>query len=203
MTTTNYPNGQQLVSSAITQSEINILLQALTCGMLGIVPVDDSQVRVDWQPEGQPDVATPADDMCYISCVPENVDYHLVRDRTFSGVGPVTENWGYTRGWRISWDLYGPNCLDRARQVNSALFMDYFNDQLSLSNLYPVLDPPEPVRLPILHNAQWYDHAHFYCVFYEYVTETIQDGAVVSVEHKVYDGSPNDPIADFTVIKPS
>lgn len=199
MTTTNYPSGQVLTSTALTIQQINIIIQSLTCGMLGIIPVDPAQVRVDWQQQGQPDVAQPTQDSCYVSCVTQPTGYSLVRDRSLSGDGPVTENWEYTRGWRISWALYGPNSFDRARQIHSALFQDYFNDQLELSRLYPVLDPPEPVRLPIEHNAQWYDNSHFYCEFYEEVLETIQTPAVTSVEIKVYDGSVDDPIADVTV----
>lgn len=199
MTSTTYPNGQVLNSTALTIPQINILVQQLTCGMLGINPVDPSLVRVSWQKQGQPDVATPAQDSCYISCVPENVDYRIVRDRTISGTGPVVETWVYTRGWRFSWDTYGPNSTDRSRQIYSALFQDYFNEQFELSNLYPVLEPTEPVRLPIEHNAQWYEHSHFNCMFYEQITETITTSAVTSVEIKVYDGSVDDPIADFIV----
>ena len=62
-----------------------------------------------------------------------------------------------------------------------------------------MLDPAEPVRLPIEHNAQWYDASTFHCLFYEEVTETIQTPAVTSVEIKVYDGSPGDPIADINL----
>lgn len=197
---TTYPNGQTLTSTALTVSQINQTIQSLTCGMLGINPVDPAQVRVDWQAQGQPDVALPSQDICYISCVTHDVEYSRVRDHTYAGAAPspVTETWVYTRGWRIEWALYGPNSFDRARQVHSALFQDYFNEQLALSNLYPVLDPAEPVRLPELHNAQWYDASRFHCVFYEQVTETIQTSSVTSVEVKVYDGSPSDPVVDVT-----
>lgn len=201
MTTTTYPNGQVLTSSALTQAQINILVQALTCGALGINPVDVSQVRVDWQPTGQPGTALPSQDICYITCVTEDVQYSRVRDKTSQGdnSGPVTETWVYTRGWRFTWQLEGPNSTDRARQIHSSLFMDYFNDQYALSELYQVLDPPEPVRIPVEHNAQWYDSSQFHCVFYEQVTEVIQTPTVSSVEIKVYDGSVDDPIADVTV----
>lgn len=200
MTTTQYPNGQVLTSTALTVAQINILVQALTCGMLGINPVDVSKVRCDWQATGQPDVALPSQDSCYISCVTQDVDYSRVRDRSYSGIGPVVEAWVYTRGWRLEWVCYGPNSFDRCRQIQSALFQDYFNDAFAAQgNLYPVLDPAEPVRLPELHNAQWYDSSRFHCVFYEQVTETIQDTAVTSVEIKVYDGSPDDPVADVTI----
>lgn len=198
-TSTTYPNGQTLISSALTVDQINIVVQKLTCGMLGIVPVDPSKVRVDWQSQGQPDVALSSQDSCYVSCVTENVDYRLVRDRLAAGTGPVEQSWNYTRGWTMSWDTYGPNSLDRARQIYSALFQDYFNDQFELSSLYPVLNPDEPVRIPIEHNAQWYDHSHFHCTFYEAIVETIEDPAVTSAEVKIYDGSPDDPIADITV----
>lgn len=198
-TSTTYPSGQTLVSTALTVQQINILVQAQTCGMLGIIPVDPAQVRVDWQAQGQPDVALPTQDSCYVSCVLENVGYSQVRDHTVGsgGVGVAAETWVYTRGWRFNWVLYGPNSFDRARQIHSALFQDYFNDQLALSNLYPVLDPSEPVRLPIEHNAQWYDSSHFYCVFYEEITETIQSPAVTSVEIKVYD--QDGQVADITI----
>lgn len=200
-TVTTYPNGQVLTSSALTIPQINIIIQILTCGMLGIIPVDPAQVRVDWQAQGQPDVALPTQDSCYISCVTQDVEYSRVRDYTWTGpsANPVLGTWIYTRGWRIEWVAYGPNSFDRARQIHSALFMDYFNEQLELNNLYPVPDPPEPVRLPELHNAQWYDASRFHCIFYEKVTETIQTPSVSSVEIKVYDGSPDDPIFDLTV----
>jgi hypothetical protein len=200
-TTTTYPNGQSLVSSALTQQEINILLQQLTCGMLGIRPVDPMQVRVDWQAEGQPDIPRPSVDVCYISCVTQDSDYaKIARDRTFTGTEVLTENWNYTRSWLINWDLYGPNSTDRTRQIHSATFMDYFSDVLSLSNLYLLSDPPAPTRIPVEHNNQWYEHSHFHCDFYEAVTETIQDSIATSVEIKL---ETNDGLAaDFTVTKP-
>lgn len=201
MSSVTYPNGQTLTSTALTVTQINIITQQLTCGMLGIIPVDPASVRVSWQPEGQPDVDLPDKDMCFISCVTQDVEYSRIRDRTYDGpnTAPVNETWVYTRGWRITWETYGPNSFDRARQIHSALFQNYFNDQYALSNLYPVLDPSEPVRLPVLHNAQWYDASTFHCIFYEQVTETIQSPSVTSVEIKVYDGSPNDPIFDITI----
>lgn len=199
-TSTQYPNGQVLISSALTQQQINVLLQALTCGMLGINPVDPAQVRVDWQPVGQPDVTRPSIDICYISCVTEDSEYSkIARDRTFTGTGPVTENWNYTRNWRISWDLYGPNSADRARQVHSAIFMDYFDTQLALNNLYSLNDPPQPMRVPVEHNMQWYDHTHFGINMYEAVSETIQDSIAISVEVKL--NTDAGLAADFTVNK--
>lgn len=188
-TSVTYPSGQTLTSTALNIQQTNIFMQAQTCGMLGIVPVDVSKVRVDWQQQGQPDVALPTQDSCYIICVTEDVQYSRVRDRTFAdgGAGVAAETWVYTRGWRMSWDTYGPNSFDRARQIHTALFQDYFNDQFATLNLYPVLEPSEPVRVPEFHNAQWYDHSSFSCVFYEQVTETIHSPAVTSVEIKVYD----------------
>lgn len=201
-TTTTYPNGQVLTSTALTQQQINIIAQTLTCGMLGIIPVDPSKVRVDWQPQGQPGVALPSQDICYITCVTEHVAYSEVRDRTAVGdsSAPVLETWVYTRGWRFTWQLEGTNSADRARQIHSAIIQsDYFYDQLALSKLYTVSDPHEPVRIPVEHNAQWYDSNQFSCTLYEEVTETIQTPTVSSVEIKVYDGSVDDPIADITL----
>ena len=83
--------------------------------------------------------------------------------------------------------------------LHSAFFMDFFNDQLSLQNLYPVSDFAEPTRTPEQTNAQWFERADFHVIMYEQVTETINDGVVTSVEVKVYDGSDDDPVADITI----
>lgn len=199
MTVTTYPNGQTLTSTALTKDQINTLVLQLTCGMLGIIPVDPSRVRIDWQTEGQPDVARPSQDVCYISCVSYKTNYGT-RDVTNTGTIEVTQTWVYTRGWRIAWEQYGPNSLDRNRQVQSALFQDYFNDQFSASKLYPILeDDMEPTRMPELHNAQWYERSDFHCNFYEEVTETIQYPSVSSVEILVETSVGQ--IADITFTK--
>ena len=199
-TTTLYPGGQSLSSTALAPADINKVMLDVTCGMLGIVPPDYSQVRDVWQTQGQPfqDVNR---DVCYVACVPENVDYRLVRNMAYGGVAAVaTQSWQYTRGWRVTWTFYGPNATDRARMAHSALFIDYFTDQLAAANLFPLPDPPEPVRVPEVINAQWFERADFHCIMYENVTETLNNvGAATSVEVKVYDGSPDDPVADITV----
>ena len=208
MTNTTYPNGQVLTSTALTVQQMNILLQSLTCGALGLPlpkaaqPSGYAAVRIDWPQEGQPFVPTPETDGCFLACTTEETSYNKVRNRAFSGDGPIIENWTYTRGWRVAWTLYGPNCADRARQLWSAFaFMDYFADALSLSNLFVVTDPAEPIYMPETFNAQWWPRADFAVSMYENVTETISDGKVLSVENKIYDAdvSTTGPAADFTV----
>lgn len=186
MASVTYPNGQTLTSTALTPAQVSIIVQKLTCQALGLPPTDYGQVRVDWQTQGQPfqDVKQ---DVCYVGCVLEDVEYNKVRDASRSGTNPVTETWVYTRGWRFSWSLYGPNSTDRARMIHSAfVFMSYFSDQLSLSSLYPVSDPPEPTRTPENFNAQWWERADFHIIVYEQVIETITYNPVTSVENKVY-----------------
>ena len=208
MINTTYPNGQVLTSTALTQQQMNVLLQSLTCGMLGLplpaanTPAGYAAVRTDWPVEGQPFVTTPQQDGCFLACVTEETPYNKVRNRTFTGTGPIVEQWTYTRGWRISWTLYGPNCVDRARQIWSAVtFMDYFADALSTNNLFVVTDPSEPTYMPESFNAEWWPRADFAVSMYENVTETISDGEVTSVEVKIYnaDVSTIGPAADVTI----
>jgi hypothetical protein len=198
MASVTYPNGQTLASTALTPAQVSILVQTLTCQALGLSPVDYAQVRVEWQTQGQP-FQDPSKDVCYVGCVLEDVEYTKVRDASRSGTAPITETWVYTRGWRFSWSLYGPNSTDRARMLHTAfIFMSYFSDQLSLSNLYPVSDPPEPTRTPENFNAQWWERADFHIIVYEQVTETITINPVTSVEVKVIDGSLGQ-VADLTI----
>jgi len=199
-TSTTYPNGQTLTSTAVTQQAMQILIQNVTCGALGVNPPDYSQVKIDWPQEGQPFTPLPSVDGCFLACAIKDEDYSKVRDQVFSGTGLVTETWVYTRGWHIAWTLYGPNAVDRARQLHSATFMDWFNDLLSTSNLYPLSDPPNPTYIPEAWNAQWWPRSDFYLDLYEKVTETIQDGAVTSVEVSL-NADDLGKVADFTVTK--
>jgi hypothetical protein len=180
--------------------QINAIFQPLICGALGINPPDYAKVRDSWQTQGQPYTPRPGEDVCYFTCTPEDSEYaKTARDRVFTGVGPVTESWNYTRQWRVAFVLYGPNSLDRARQLHSAFFMDYFSDQLSLSGLYTLDDPPYPTRVPEQFNAEWWERADFHILMYEAVTETIQDSIATSVEVKL--NTDAGLAADFTVEK--
>jgi hypothetical protein len=128
--------------------------------------------------------------------------YDLIRDRACIPVAEssppvVTERWTYTRSWDIHWTLYGPNSTDNARAIKSALFMDYFTDALAGSQLFPVPDFPEPMRVPELIDAQWFDRSDFSIIAYEFVIETIIDQTVASVE--VILNTEEGVAADFTV----
>ena len=206
--TITYSNRQVFTSSALTPANVNVIIQALTISLLGLPQPNGpgsasyEAVRVSWQQQGQP-FQNANDDICYLLSVTRDDDYSRVRDAYISGVGtdvsPLLENWSYTRAWTITWHFYGPNSLDRARLVRSAMFLDYANNMLSLSNLYPVNNPREIVRLPQEINGQWFEYAEFEIELYEQVTETVTDGAVTSVEIKVYEGTNTGPTADFTV----
>ena len=199
-TTTTYPNGQQLVSSALTTRAMEQLMQALTCGGLGINPPDFSQVLVDWQTQGQPFSPTPQANKCYLACVTSDEPYHKVRNRQFAQAeDQVQEVWTYTRPWKISWVFYGSNALEQARAIWSFTFLDYFNDQLELSSLWAINEPDAPTRVPETFNGQWWERSDFSIELYELVTETILDGAATSVEVKLYQGTGAGPVADFTV----
>jgi hypothetical protein len=266
-TTTTYPNGQALVSSALKLTEMNDLIQQLTLGMLGLTsilalvphagfagsgyklndqvtvvqaggtnglaqvtgvdvngavtslsPAVPNQsagfevasglsttggsgsglqvdvtavgpsasanfVRLEWPQQGAP-FGNATDDVCYLGCFPQDDPYDKIRDEiTTAGPGDVvTEEWNYTRAWRVHWTFYGPNAFDRAAALRSALFIEYFTDQLSLSNVFPVSAYSAPVRLPELINGQWFDRVDFECEMYENVSASIQDQTVISVE---------------------
>jgi hypothetical protein len=94
----------------------------------------------------------------------------------------VTELQNYTRTWTWHWTFYGPNATDHARMTKSALFQDYFTGTLALQQLFPVSDYPSPIRAPELVNGQWYDRSDYEAVAHEWVTETIIDQTVGSVE---------------------
>lgn len=179
-----YPDGSTLTSSALTIAQINGILQPLTMGMLGIAADPaSSRVRVEWPALGAPFQET-TDDVCYIACTIKDDPYNKIRDR-FNGedVGEdLAEQWNYTRIWKIHWTAYGPNSEDSLRALRSALYQDYFTEALSNSQLFPMSDISDVVRLPELTNAQWFERADVECEMYEFITETINRATIASVE---------------------
>lgn len=208
MSSVTYPDGQILTSSALTQQGVAQIFATLTCGVLGINPPDYSQVRIDWNPQGQPfqnqpqNVPSALTNVTYVAATMWNTGYSQVRDRVYVSNAPqVEEQWTYTKGWRVAWVFYGPGADDKARAVWSATFMEYFSEQVNASNLYVVNDPDAPVYAPEEINGQWFPRADFAVHLYEQVNETTSDGAATSVEVKLYDAqaSSTEPVADFTV----
>lgn len=193
-----YPDGSILVSSALTISQINGILQPLTMGMLGIAAdPNSSAVRVQWPKAGAPfnDVD---DDVCYLKCVPVGDPYGKIRDRqnVVDDATHLQENWSYTRAWKITWCFYGPNSTDQARALYSAMYQDYFTDALATAQLFPVTDFNEPVRVPELIDGQWFERVDFSAEMYEFIAEQINRQTVLSVETIVQDKSG--VIADVT-----
>lgn len=196
MSVINFPNGQTLTSSALTTQQVEIIFQIWTSSAFGYNPPDPERVRINWQVQGQPFDHLPNDDVAYIAATLKDDNYTKVRNR--QNVGTI-ETWTYTRNWNVAWVVYGPNSFDFARALHTASFLDYFNDQLNTNNLFPVSEPPQPIRVPELINAQWFQRSDFELNLYENVTEVLNQGIVTSAEIELYDSTGE--VADITVTR--
>lgn len=196
-----YPDGSTLVSSALTIAQINALMVPLTLSALGFastaVDPNSGQVRIKWPTLGAP-FPKVTEDVCFLACVPKDDPYNRIRDRANlpGPSGELIEQWNYTRAWSIRFCHYGPNSTDFARAVRSAMYQDYFTTLLGQSNLFPVSDFPEVVRVPEEKNGQWYERADLEIEMYEEVIETIDRQVVLSVE--VIGETPTGKIFDVT-----
>lgn len=198
-TTTTYPNGQVLTSSALTLAQINDIIQQLSLGMMGKAVSDSNDfVRIAWPTQGAPFIDDATVDICYLKCVPVDDPYDKIRDRTNEAADDpnLEEQWSYTRVWKISWILYGPNSTDNARALRSALYQDYFTQALQNSQLFPMSEFPQPVRTPELLDGQWFERVDFSCEMYEFISETILRQTVLSVETIIQ--NKDGVVADFT-----
>lgn len=194
-----YPDGSELTSSALTIAQINTIMQPLVMSMLGLTADPASAaVRIAWPAQGAP-FQQATDDVCYLECVPVDDQYNKIRDRANESFDSthLLENWSYTRAWKIHACLYGPNSTDKARQIRSALYQDYFTNALSLVNLFPVSDFEEPRRAPENIQGQWFERVDFNFEMYEFVTETIQRQTISSAEVLV--SNSDGQIADINV----
>lgn len=200
-----YPDTSTLVSTALTISPyggtLGAILQPLTMGMMGLTADKNSAaVRLEWATEGQP-FQEVNEDVCYIRATLKDDPYDKIRDRTNTpGDDPhLDEQWNYTRVWLIGWIFYGPNAVDLARAVRSALYQDFFTDALGQSQLFPMSEIAEPLRVPEKIGPLWFERADLQCEMYEFVTEKITRQTVASAEVLVYDP---DLIADISIPPP-
>jgi hypothetical protein len=179
------------------------LSQAATSSQTGIQatvtdPSWSSKVRIKWQIQGQPGPPI-SSDTTEVGCVTEDTEYSRMHDVTVSGSeNTLITTDIYTRAWKVSWTFYGPNCVDRARQVRTALVTAQFvTDYLASSNLYVNPDIKVSPRVPENFQAEWWDRADLEAYFNEQVNETSTVGTVGSVEVEVY--TKDGKVADFTV----
>lgn len=205
MSSYTYPDGSVLVSSALTVTAMQEILQPLVLGMLGQpTPAPTSPlVRFDWPGTAGAPFGKQTDDMVYVACTLKDDPYDKIRDKA-NQTGPnnsnpaLSEVWNYTRVWEIKMVLYGPDSFDYARAVRSALFQDYFCEALSLDQLFPMSDFPEVIRAPEEINKLWYERSDFSFELYECVTESILRQTILSAEIIVEESLAGE-IADVTV----
>jgi hypothetical protein len=95
----------------------------------------------------------------------------------------ITNTDVFTRRWRVYWTFYGPNSLDNARAVRSALItIQQFADLFAVSNLYVDPSIEEPHRVPENFQGEWWERVDLVAEFNEQVTETFTTGTIGSVE---------------------
>lgn len=185
-TVTNFPNGQTLTSSALTDDQMFALWQPLTCDMLGLASIDPSRqftVRKAWQSAGAP--AWKIDEnIISIRCTLTNNWYDKVRDviATKNSDVSVISNIEYTRVWSIRFIGYGPNIFDMIRLVRSALLLDWTHDTLAVSSLYVMTELGTPLRNPELFEGQYWERTDLEIELYEQVNETLIAPSIASVE---------------------
>lgn len=186
LTGPNIQTGTTILSINAGSGTITMSAKATATATESVVvaaPGAYSQVRVDWQQEGQPGFDI-GQDYAMIRCVTIPSEYSLMRDVVTTASGTtITQTDVYTRAWRTSWTFYGPNCVDHARAVRSALIkVQFIADLLAQSNLYIQPSITEPLRVPENFQGQWWPRVDMSAEFNEQITETTTARAVASVQ---------------------
>lgn len=194
MGSTTFPNGKTLTSSALTQTQIENMFQVLTTNILGEGTDPNSAVRISW-PTGGDLGWEITDDVVFLRATISDDRVNRSRDRSQSNPnsGSLTDTTTYIRVWKIDVMLYGPNSLDHARLIKSALFMDWTQTTLAASSLAIVLDVPDPRRSPELFQGEWWERSDLSVRFNELVTETTTVNSIGSVEIDLYDQDTSVP----------
>jgi hypothetical protein len=182
-------------------------VQAVACNALGyqLTPQDGfRKVRVSWPQGGQPDWKID-ENVAFLRITWADDVYDRLREtKDFLNDDQltITRATYYTRVWHVEYVIYGPDCIDFARRLVSALFLDDIHDQFAENNLYLVTDIPTPRRVPELFNSEWWNRVDFAADFNEAVIETRVINRVTSAEVKVYNedaASIDQPTEDIEV----
>jgi hypothetical protein len=181
------PNGQVLVSTGLTPPTLLAALQLLSAQVVGLNPQGDgdsayAQVRVDWQPAGQPAWGI-NDDIVALAAYVIDDEYSAIRDCDYApnDTTTVRATYSYTRVWQARWHFYGPQCFPRAQLMQDSLLIDWGHDALAASNLY-LVEAGRPQYVPELFQGQWWQRADLSARFNESVTVTVLDGTIASAE---------------------
>jgi hypothetical protein len=179
-----FPDGTQLTSSALQPRQVEAIFQPLVAQCLGFDPTTDPNdayfaVRIGWQTEGQPAWEV-TDNVCVITAVLEDEPFARVRDDLYQMTGSpediLTDAMGFTQVWRLHFGFYGAKGANWARQLLSALSLDWTAEALQASNLYVVPEWHRPVYAPELYpdpGGVWYERTHVEVLFNEQVSESL------------------------------
>jgi hypothetical protein len=186
MNTITFPNGWVFTSTALTPSQMDVLLQSLSTQMLGIAATDPQvnfKVRLSWQTSGAP-AFTIDDDVIFIRAIEATTPYSEVRDERMdvNPDGTATRTRTYSRMWNVFFRARGPNSFDTIRQIKSMLLEDFIHDSFAQSKLYMITAMSTPVRAPELYEGRWWEQVDFDADFLEQVDETLTVDTVNFVE---------------------
>jgi hypothetical protein len=196
------PTGTQISGIDLVDQTITLTNSITANGSNIAASVTDPQafykVRIGWQTEGQPGPSI-GTDIVTLRCSPIDTEYGRMRDLVSTNSdSQITYTDVFTRAWRVSWTLYGPDALDDARAIRSALdTIQFVTDYLSGFNLYVNPSIKEPQRVPENFQGRWWERVDLEAEFNEQITETFTVGIVESVEVQVF--TKEGKISDFTV----
>lgn len=188
---------------SVTGTTIVMSANATVAG-LQTASVTDPQypfkVRIGWAQFGEIGPSIDADTVG-LTCIPVDTEYARMHDQVYTPNGDptlITTTDVFTRAWRVRWIFYGPNSLDHARAVKSAIIgLQFVSDLLATYNIYVNPDVWEVDSHPENFEGQWWERADLQVNFNEQVTETFTVGAVESVEILMY--NKDGKVADFTI----
>lgn len=179
-----FPDGTILVSSALTPRQIEAIFQPLAAQMLGFDPVGNPDsayfaVRIGWQTEGQPAWEV-TDNVCVLTAFLENDPFARVRDNLYEMTGSpadvLTDEMGFTQVWKMHFSFYGPSSANWARQMMSAMTLDWVHDALAAVKIYRIPASPRPMYAPELFpdpGGVWYERTDVEVYFNEQVSESL------------------------------
>jgi hypothetical protein len=188
-----FANGQQLVSTAFTPSDFNLMAQRIVAQILGFDPGEPetdasdeafNRVRVGWQQEGQPAWKI-CEDVCILRCTLENEPYAKTRDEVYEDLNSPPEfsrHMAYTQVWRLFLVFYGPNSDSHARLVLSSMVLEWVRELFNANGVYVVPDWVPPSHAPELFQGQWWDRTDLEIRFNELAEESLTVPSAAGVD---------------------
>lgn len=165
-----------------TLADLQSLIQQAT---VSITDLDGKNVRIAFQGRNQP-AHTIEQDIIYVSLKQISDDWGKYQEKIYDPDYEQEQTF-YTRVMECTWFCYGPNSFEFADAIRIGIYYPDIRAPLNRENVKPLVQPPNPDRVPYVFDTQWWERSDLKINFNVGTLRTNTTPWISSAEVDIYD----------------